>query len=87
MGYPMKNEDIFFKNLSDLIILHRKKSGLNQQKLAKLAGIGKTSVFDLEHEKKTVQINTLLKVLNVLNISIELSSPLTKTIIIKDQPK
>ena len=83
----MKNEDNFFKNLSDLILLHRKKSGLNQQKLAKLAGVGKTSVFDLEHGKKTVQIDTLLKVLTVLNISIELSSPLTKPLEPKDQVK
>ena len=83
----MKKEENFFKNLSELILLHRKKSGLNQQKLAKLAGVGKTSVFDLEHEKKTVQVDTLLKVLNVLNISIELSSPLTKPLKPKDPSK
>ena len=80
----MKKESIFFKNLSELIILHRKKSGLNQKKLAKLAGVGKTSVFDLEHEKKTAQIDTLFKVLAVLNISIELSSPLTAALKAKD---
>lgn len=80
----MKKEDSFFKNLADLIRLHRKKSGLNQQKFAQLAGIGKTAVFDLEHGKKTVQIDTLLKVLTVLNISIELSSPLMKPLKPKD---
>ena len=80
----MKTEDSFFKNLADLIRLHRKKSGLNQQKFAQLAGIGKTAVFDLEHGKKTVQIDTLLKVLTVLNISIELSSPLMKPLKPKD---
>lgn len=83
----MKKEDNFFKNLSELILLHRKKSGLNQQKLAKLAGVGKTSVFDLEHGKKTAQIDTLLKVLSVLNISIELSSPLTKPLKLRDSTK
>ena len=83
----MKTEDSFFKNLSGLILSHRKKSGLNQQKLAKLAGVGKTSVFDLEHGKKTAQIDTLLKVLGVLNISIEFSSPLTKALEPKDRIK
>ena len=80
-------EDSFFKNLSGLILLHRKKSGLNQHKLAKLAGVGKTVIFDLEHGKKTVQMDTLLKILTVLNISIELSSPLIQGLKIKDQTK
>ena len=83
----MTNEDSFFKNLSDLIRFHRKKSGLSQQKFAQLSGVGKTAVFDLEHGKKTVQMDTLLKVLTVLNISIELSSPLTKSLKPKDPAK
>ena len=44
--------------------------------LAKLAGIGKTVVFDIEHAKPTVQLNTLLSVLKVLNIQCNFSSPL-----------
>ena len=44
-------------------IIHecRKQSGLSQLELAKLAGIGKTVVFDIEKGKETVQLNTLLK--------------------------
>jgi DNA-binding XRE family transcriptional regulator len=42
-----------------------------------MAGVGKTSVFDLEKGKETIQLDTLRKILNVLNIKIQLISPLT----------
>lgn len=59
------------------IIRHcRKQSGLSQQELAKFAGLGKTVIFDIEKGKETVQLNTLLKVLDVLNIRIKLETPL-----------
>ena len=54
----------------------RKLAGLSQQALAKLAGVGKTAVFDLEKGKETVQLNTVLKVFSVLNIKIKLEKPL-----------
>lgn len=54
---------------------YRKESGLSQKALAQLAGVGKTVVFDIEKGKETVQINTLLKVLDVLNIQIKLETP------------
>ena len=41
-----------------------------------LAGIGKTAVFDIEKGKLTVRFDTLTAILNVLNIRIQLSSPL-----------
>ncbi|MEO5788609.1 MAG: type II toxin-antitoxin system Y4mF family antitoxin [Gelidibacter sp.] len=57
---------------------HRKKADLTQLQLADLAGIGKTTVFDIEKNKETVRFNNLLAVLQVLNIKIEFKSPLTK---------
>ena len=53
----------------------RKCSGLSQRELAKLAGVGKTVVFDLEKGKETVQLNTLLKILDVLNIKMTFEIP------------
>jgi HTH-type transcriptional regulator/antitoxin HipB len=53
----------------------RKKSGLSQLALAKLAGIGKTVVFDIEKGKVTVRLDSLLKVLSVLNIQLTLETP------------
>ena len=66
----------FYQDLSRVIRFHRRKSGLTQAALAKLAGVGKTVVFDVEHEKQTLQIDTLLKILKALNISIQFNSPL-----------
>ncbi len=53
----------------------RKQSGLSQQALANLAGVGKTVIFDIEKGKETVQLSTLLKVLDTLNIRIKLEMP------------
>ena len=65
-------------NLGAFIKDHRKKAGLTQLQLADLAGIGKTTVFDIEKNKETVRFNNILAVLQVLNIKIEFKSPLTK---------
>ena len=62
-------------SFGDIIKQHRKLSRLSQAALAKLAGVGKTVVFDLEHGKETVQLDTVRKVLTVLNIQMELHSP------------
>jgi HTH-type transcriptional regulator / antitoxin HipB len=64
------------KSLAQLILIHRKKAGLTQPQLAKLAGVGKTVVWDLEHGKESVQWDTLQKILCVLNITVEWRSPL-----------
>ncbi len=60
----------------EIVRFHRKKSGLNQQELADLAGVGASSVYEIERGKMTVQFATVLKVFSVLNISIDFHSPL-----------
>ena len=62
--------------IGKIIIFHRKKSKLTQKQLADLAGVGKTVVFDIEKGKETIQLNSLLKVLSVLNIKLEMKSSL-----------
>ena len=49
---------------------------MSQRALADLAGIGKTSVFDIEKGKPTVRLATLMAVLSVLNIDFVMDSPL-----------
>jgi len=61
--------------IGNLIRHVRKKSGLSQQELAKMASVGKTVVFDIEKGKTTVQLNSLLKVIEVLNIQLQLNTP------------
>lgn len=59
---------------------HRKKAGLTQLELANLAGIGKTTVFDIEKNKETVRWSNILAVLQVLNIEVEFKSPLAENV-------
>ena len=59
-----------------IIWFHRRKAGLSRVELATLAGVGKTVIFDIEHEKQTVKASTLKKVLDTLNIQVVVESPL-----------
>lgn len=70
----VKMED---SNLGAFIKIHRKEAGLTQLQLADLAGIGKTTVFDIEKNKESIRWDNLKSVMKVLNIDIRLISPLT----------
>ena len=48
---------------------------LTQQQLAQLAGVGKTVIYDIEKGKMTIKLNTLLKVLYILNIQLKFEPP------------
>jgi len=65
-------------NLGTETRFHRKKAGLTQMELAVLAGVGKTVIFDLEKGKPTIRVETLLKILDVLNMKLIWTSPLEK---------
>lgn len=71
-----KVETTFQTKLGKTIKYHRKKAGLSRIELADLANVGKTALFDIENGKKSVQISTVLSLLEILNISITLSGPL-----------
>jgi HTH-type transcriptional regulator / antitoxin HipB len=62
--------------LADVIKMHRKAAKLSRDKLAEMSGVGKTVIYDIEKGKETIQLDTLRKILGVLNIKIELTSPL-----------
>jgi HTH-type transcriptional regulator/antitoxin HipB len=62
----------------------RKQSGLSREELAKLSGVGKTVIYDIEKGKETVQLNTLLKILDVLNIRMKFETPFPERMIEND---
>jgi HTH-type transcriptional regulator / antitoxin HipB len=62
--------------LAEIVRKHRKMAGLSQLQLAEMSGVGKTVVFDLEKGKATIRLDTLRKILSVLNIRVQLTSPL-----------
>jgi HTH-type transcriptional regulator/antitoxin HipB len=63
-----------------VVRFHRKESGLTQKELADLAGVGVSSVYTIEHGKDSVQLETLLKVLSILNITLSVAGPLMETL-------
>ena len=64
------------EEIATIIRNHRKAANLTQLRLAELAGVGKTVVFDIEKGKETIKIQTLRKILKVLNIEMRFTSPL-----------
>jgi transcriptional regulator with XRE-family HTH domain len=64
------------EHIAEIIRLHRKAARLSRIELAELAGVGKTVIYDLEKGKVSVQLDTLAKILKVLNITLVLKSPL-----------
>ena len=66
--------------ISDIVLFHRKKSGLSRNQLADLAGVGKTVIYDIEKGKETIRFSTLQKVLKALNIKITFTSPLMEVL-------
>lgn len=63
------------QQMAHIIRYFRKKSGLTQKQLADIAGLGKTVIFDIEKGKTTIQLNSLLKVFDILNIKLQLELP------------
>lgn len=62
--------------LNEIVLFHRKQSGLTRNQLADLAGVGKTVIYDIEKGKETIRLSTLKKVLRILNVKISFTSPL-----------
>ena len=64
------------QDLAQVTRLHRRAAKLSRVQLAELAGVGKTVIYDIEKGKESIQLDTLRKILKVLNIRIVLKSPL-----------
>jgi y4mF family transcriptional regulator len=63
------------QELNEVIRMHRKAAGLSRVRLAELAGVGKTVIYEIEKGKESVKLDTVRKILKVLNIRIVLTSP------------
>lgn len=64
------------ESLGAIVRRHRKLGGLSRERLAEIAGVGKTVIYDIEHGKASVRYSTVKKVLDALNIRIRFISPL-----------
>jgi len=59
-----------------MVRFHRKEAGLSRDAMADLSGVGKTSIFAIEHGKATIRLDTLAAVLKTLNIDVRWVGPL-----------
>ena len=75
------------KILAKVIRMHRKAAKLSQLQLAEMAGVGKTVIFNIEKGKETVQLDTLRKILKVLNMKVQLVIPLMNNLQIIENEK
>jgi DNA-binding XRE family transcriptional regulator len=73
--------------LANVIKMHRRTAKLSRKQLAEMAGVGKTVIYDIEKGKETIQLDTLRKILKVLNIKIDLKSPLMNNLQISGNEK
>ncbi|MDT7858322.1 helix-turn-helix domain-containing protein [Rubrivirga sp. S365] len=63
-------------DLGPLLRYHRERAGLSRRALSALSGVSETAIYDAEHGKPTVRLDTLLALLNVLNLSLHVEGPL-----------
>ncbi len=70
------NEEI----IGELIRQTRQKQNLTQEELAKKLGVNKSNISKMENNIKSMRIDTLMKVLNVLHakVSIQVELPAKK---------
>jgi HTH-type transcriptional regulator/antitoxin HipB len=64
--------------LANLVIWHRKKSKITQNDLALAANVSRTAVQSVEKGNLSIQLDTLLKILQVLNINLKFDGPLVQ---------
>jgi len=60
----------------EVVRFHRRRAGLTQPQLARIAGVGRTVVLDVEKGKTTVRMSTLRKLLDALNVRLDWNSPI-----------
>ena len=68
------------QNIADIIKMHRRAAKLSRIRLAEIAGVGKTVIYDIENGKESVRLDTLKKILKVLNVKIVFTSPVIDNI-------
>jgi HTH-type transcriptional regulator / antitoxin HipB len=85
--YYRDHSNMDISEIAHVVKHHRKVAKLSQAELGRLAGVGKTAVFDLEHKKETIRFDVVRKILEALNITVTLGSPLFSMGDKADSPK
>ena len=66
----MHNRDEVYRRFGRLLARRRKKAGLSQEALAKLVGLSRTSIANVERGRQPVQLHSLYTMSSALAIEI-----------------
>lgn len=61
--------------LGKLIRYHRRRAGLSRATFSDISGVGATVVYELEHGKRSVQLDVLQRILQTLNMHLLVEGP------------
>jgi HTH-type transcriptional regulator/antitoxin HipB len=71
-------------SLGPVLSRRRKDLGLTQEELADLAGVALRLVHELEHDKVTVRLDNLLRLVNALGLHLELARGTANGVVTKN---
>lgn len=63
----------YMDELSRIVKGRRKELGIDQETAARLAGVSRKTVSEIERGKQTIRLDVLLRVLDVLGLRMEIS--------------
>ena len=72
----------FEENIINTIISTRKKKGLTQKEVAKMTGLKQPAIARIENNVNSPQLDTLIKILDALDLKIEINSLKTNKILV-----
>ena len=72
----------FEENIINTIISTRKKKGLTQKEVAKMTGLKQPAIDRIENNVNSPQLDTLIKILDALDLKIEINSLKTDKILV-----
>ena len=70
------------ENIINTIISTRKKKGLTQKEVAKMTGLKQPAIARIENNVNSPQLDTLIKILDALDLKIEINSLKTNKILV-----
>lgn len=75
----MIDEQEFNKALGKGIKLHRKTHKISQEKFAQMIGCDRAYLSSIECAKANITIKLFVRILNLLNLEMEITGPVLKT--------
>lgn len=72
----------FEENIINTIISTRKKKGLTQKEVAEMTGLKQPAIARIENNVNSPQLDTLIKILDALDLKIEINSLKTDKILV-----